>query len=88
MLVLSETSWAISNMKCQATALVKNHMIPPSELDSKQQDIVQPGMVVLALNPSTQDAGTVDLRDSKASIVYKGEFCGSPSGLFVLPNSG
>lgn len=29
MLVPSETSWAISNVKCQATALVKNHMIPP-----------------------------------------------------------
>lgn len=29
MLVPSETSWAISNVKCQATALVKNHMIHP-----------------------------------------------------------
>lgn len=39
---------------------------PPSELDPKQ-----PGMVALALNASTHDARTIDLRDSKASIVYK-----------------
>lgn len=70
MLVPSETSWAISNMKCQATAVVKNHDSPVNwTLNSKI--LFSQVWWQLAVNPRTQEAGTVDLCHCKASLVYK-----------------